>query len=71
MKQEMLNQRYCVYDKKGVFATSYNLALGASLALKYAKIAAESLEGNYLLEDSSVSPTTLPPGILSQMDTDS
>lgn len=54
MKPEMPNQRYCVYDKKGKLATSYNLALGSALALKYAKLAAKDLEGEYVLEDIDV-----------------
>jgi len=54
MKPEMPNQRYCVYDKKGVFATSYNLALGSALALKCAKLAAKDLGGEYTLEDIAV-----------------
>lgn len=54
MKSEMSNQRYCVYDKKGVFATSYNLALGSALALKYAKLAAKDLGGEYALKNIDV-----------------
>ena len=54
MKPEMPNQRYCVYDKKGKLATSYHLALGSALALKYAKLAAKDLGGEYVLEDANV-----------------
>ena len=54
MKPKMPNQRYCVYDKKGKLATSYHLALGSALALKYAKLAAKDLEGEYVLEDIDV-----------------
>ena len=54
MKPEMPNKRYCVYDKKGKLATSYHLALGSALALKYAKLAAKDLEGEYVLEDVDV-----------------
>jgi hypothetical protein len=54
MKPKTPNQRYCVYDKKGKLATSYNLALGSALALKYAKLAAKDLEGEYVLEDVDV-----------------
>ena len=47
-----MNQRYSVYDNKGNLATSYNLGLGSATALRWAKIACDSLEGQVKLVDA-------------------
>ena len=46
---DFMNQRYSVYDKENRWATSYNLGFGKALALRWAKIACDQLEGKVTL----------------------
>ena len=46
---EFMNQRYSVYDNENRWATSYNLGLGSALALRWAKIACDQLDGKVTL----------------------
>ena len=49
---QSMEQSYQVYDNKGNFATAYNLGLGSALALRWAKLACNELEGRVLLHDA-------------------
>ena len=46
---EMTKSRYIVNDSEGRYATAYNLGFGKALALRWAKIACDQLEGKVTL----------------------